>query len=196
MVSIPFAASCRPGGDARPPTVTDLTVFDLPPDPPPSGSSDRPPLAKRPKATVAVELSEGDLSASSTYQGWPLANAVDGDEKTSWYSDTDDSVAKGRRPFIQITYRQPRPVRTVSILGNRDPAFFDGFAILRGQLDAFDADGRVVASLRADGTGDRRDYVFSLETTTPVKTLRFTSLQDEGHKNRWGDVAIAELRVE
>ncbi len=194
-----IGTACRSGGRAEPPHVTDLSVFDLPRE----AASDAPPerqeaprRASQPTATAVVAERDFDLSASSTYGGWPLENAVDGDDATSWYSGTDDSVAKGKSPFIQLTLRAPRAIHAVTILGNRDPAYFDGFGVLRGQLDVFDGDGRLVESLRADGAGDRRDYAFTLRGAEAVKTLRFTSLRDEGDKNRWGDVAIAEIRVE
>jgi hypothetical protein len=155
-----------------------------------------PPRAETQRATVVAGAGDVELSASSTYEGWPLENATDGDEQTSWYSDRDDSVAKGKSPFFQLAFGVPRRVRHVTILGNRDPRFFDGFAIRRGRLDVVDGRGRTVQSLVARGSGDRADFVFDLPDGTDASALRFTSLEDDGARNPWGDVAIGEVRVE
>ena len=187
-------SGCVSGTQAPPPRVTDLTVFDIPREPPAAAASDA--LARRPAATVVEEAKGATLSASSTYGGWPLENATDGDPQTSWYSDTNDSAAKGRQPFFQVTFQAASSLRRVAILGNRDPAYFDGFGILRGRLETFDRGGNLIEAHEADGSGDRRDYAFSLTSSTPVKTLRFSSLRDQGDRNRWGDIAIAELRTE
>ncbi len=125
-----------------------------------------------------------------------MTNALDGDEQTSWYSGQDDSVAKGKTPFFQVTFPEPRALLRVSVLGNRDPSYFDGFGVVRAQLDVFDAPGRLLVTLRRDGQGDRRDFVFELGGLEGAKAVRFTSLADEGSKNRWGDIAIGEFRVE
>lgn len=181
-----------------PPKPTDLSVFDLD-RPEPAASNVAAPTRKPPPAVVARDASPplaGEPSASSTYSGWPMTNALDGDEKTSWYSGQDDSVAKGKSPFFQLTFPEPRSLRRVSVLGNRDPAYFDGFGILRAQLDVFDASGRLLVTLRADGHGDRNDYTFDLSGIEGAKIIRFTSLGDEGKRNQWGDIAIAELSVE
>jgi hypothetical protein len=193
-------SGCATRAQAPPTKVTDLTVFDIPREPPPAAiatsPTPAPDLARKPKAQVVERATDVELSASSTYGGWPLENAIDGDPQTSWYSDTNDSVAKGQRPFFQVTFQSASTVHRVTVLGNRDPDYFDGFGILRGQLDVFDADGRLLESQKADGAGDRRDYAFTLTASRPVKTLRFTSLRDEGSRNQWGDIAIAEIRAE
>jgi len=136
-------------------------------------------------------------SASSTYAGWPASNATDGDIHTSWYSDTNDSAAKGASPFFQIEFPEPATVRRVTILGNRDPEFLKGYTILSGRIELLDAKRRVLVSTVSDGTGNRRDFDFRFEQPfSSVKIVRFTSLADEGNKNPYGDVAIAELQVE
>jgi hypothetical protein len=136
-------------------------------------------------------------SASSTYAGWPPSNATDGDIQTSWYSNTNDSAAKGAKPFFQLEFPEPSTVRRVTILGNRDPAFLRGYTILSGRIDVMDARGRVIASMESDGTGNKRDFDFRLERPIEaVKIVRFTSLSDQGNKNPYGDVAIAEFQVE
>jgi hypothetical protein len=137
------------------------------------------------------------VSASSTYEGWPPSNATDGDIQTWWYSNTNDSAAKGATPYFQLEFPEPSTVRRVTVLGNRDPQFLHGYTILSGRVDVIDARGRVIASMKSAGTGNRRDFDFRFERPVEsVKIVRFTSLSDEGNKNSYGDVAIAELQVE
>ncbi|NUO53579.1 MAG: discoidin domain-containing protein [Polyangiaceae bacterium] len=155
---------------------------------------DEPP--PKPKGTLPL-YARAEVEVSSSYPGWPASNAVDGSEETSWYSGSNDSVAQGKKPFYQLTFKEPTPVRTVTILGNRDPAFFNGYAILSGQLDVFDASGRLVATITQDSDGQRHDFIFKLpQTAEGVRVLRFTSTRDEGKRNWWGDVAISEFQVE
>jgi hypothetical protein len=137
------------------------------------------------------------IEASSSYPGWPVSNAVDGDETTSWYSGSNDSVAQGKRPFVYIELPESTPLRTVTILGNRDPSFYNGYAILEGQLDVYDGAGRLVTSLSGRSAGERHDFKFELPRELEgVGALRFTSTRDEGKRNYWGDVAIAEIVLE
>ncbi len=153
-------------------------------------------LPPKPAATLPL-YARATVEVSSSYPGWPASNAVDGSEETSWYSGSNDSVAQGRKPFYQLTFKEPTPVRTVTILGNRDPAFLNGYAILEGQLDVFDASGRLAATITQKSAGDRHDFIFRLpQTAEGVRTLRFSSTKDEGKRNWWGDVAIAEIQVE
>jgi hypothetical protein len=137
------------------------------------------------------------VSASSSYPGWPPSNATDGDIHTSWYSNTNDSAAKGASPFLQLEFPEASTVRRVTILGNRDPAFLKGYTILSGRVELLNREGRAMASAVSDGVGNRRDFDFRFaEPVSGVKVVRFTSLADQGNKNPYGDVAIAELQVE
>ena len=169
-----------------------------------------PPSAKPARAEVAVPAEDrGSLtvaaappvpmtaSASSEYPGWPAASAIDGDPSTSWFSSTNDSAAKGASPYLEVIFAEPRTVRAVTILGNRDPSYPDGYAILAGRLDLVDRAGRVVISVKGAGSGGAHDFDFRLrEPVAAVRAVRFTSLRDEGDSNDHGDVAVAELRVE
>src|SRR5262252_451583 len=128
---------------------------------------------------IATSPSAVTISASSSYGGWPPNNATDGNPQTSWYSASNDSAAHGAAPFLQLSFNTPSTVRRVTILGNRDP------------------NGRALASLTSAGTGNRRDFDFRLANPVAnVKMIRFTSIQDEGNQNEYGDVAIAEIQVE
>jgi len=146
---------------------------------------------------IATSPSAVTISASSSYGGWPPNNATDGNPQTSWYSASNDSAAHGAAPFLQLSFNTPSTVRRVTILGNRDPKYLVRYTILSGKLDWLDANGRALASLTSAGTGNRRDFDFRLANPVAnVKMIRFTSIQDEGNQNEYGDVAIAEIQVE
>ncbi len=179
------------------------------PPPPPApvvplviGKSRPPPLQQLPAITTdnhntLLVASSVVATASSTFPGWPTSNATDGKPETSWYSGNDDSAAKGGAPFLQIELPEASPVRRVTVLGNRDPQFLVGYTILSGRIDLLDEAGRVLESIVSDGTGNQRDFdVQWRHAIKGVKTVRFTSLADEGDKNTYGDVAIAEMQIE
>jgi len=181
-----------PGQSEAPPAVEEARPEPARDDPPP----DPEPSAPAPKAQLPLHA-RATIEVSSSYPGWPASNAVDGDEQSSWYSGSNDSVAQGRQPFVHLTFKDPAPLRSVRILGNRDPNFFNGYAILEGRLDVFDAGGRLVATITAESKGERHDFAFELPREVEgIGALRFTSTRDEGKRNWWGDVAIAEIIVE
>jgi hypothetical protein len=137
------------------------------------------------------------LSASSTWGGWPPENAVDDDIKTSWFSGKDDAAAKGKTPWLQVDFPEDVPVRRVTILGNRDPAWLVGFTILSGRVTLFDAKGKVLKTVENNGTGNFRDFDFKLSPAIEgVRAVRFTSLKDQGDQTVFGDIAIADIQVE
>lgn len=136
-------------------------------------------------------------SASSAYEGWPASNLVDGDELTSWFSADGDSAARGSTPFVTLSFNKPVALSRVSLLGNRDPSYPHGFSILTGKLELLDAAGAVLSSRALTATGATRDFDARFrERLTDVRTVRFTSLTDEGATNEYGDVALGEIRVE
>lgn len=173
-------------------------VVPVPPPPPPEDLKELPPVETDNKSLlVAGDPSTITVRASSEYPGWPATNATDGNIKTSWYSNRDDSAAKGASPFLQLEFRVPVVVRRVTVLGNRDPAFLNGYTIIKGRIDIYDSRERLLASMKSDGTGNRRDFDFKLETPAyNARMVRFTSLADEGTQNQYGDVAIAEIQIE
>jgi hypothetical protein len=137
------------------------------------------------------------LSASSTWPGWPPEKALDGDPQTSWFSAQDDSAAHGRKTWFQVTFPEDVTVRRVTVLGNREPAWLEGFTILSGGLELLDAQGKRLHYEETDGTGKFYDYDFALRKPMKgVRAVRFTALGDQGKRTHYGDVAIAEFQVE
>ncbi len=136
------------------------------------------------------------LSASSTWPGWPPEKALDGDPQTSWFSAQDDSTAHGRKTWFQVTFPKDVTVRRVTVLGNREPAWPDGFSILSGGVTLLDADGKRLHYEETDGSGKFHDYDFVFgKPMLGVRSIRFTALGDQGKKTQYGDVAIGEFQV-
>jgi len=59
-----------------------------------------------------------------------------------------------------------------------------------------DESGRVLFTRSSPGVGNQRDFDFKVTAVRDVKTVRFTSLADQGNENVYGDIAIAEFQVE
>jgi hypothetical protein len=170
-------------------------VTSDPPDP--VQAEVAPPIHAAPIESSPAEPIPGfSLATSSTWSGWPASNATDGNEQTSWFSGSGDSAARGKSPFFEMKFHSPRTIHRVTILGNRDPSWPRGFTILMGRLDVFDDAGTVLASKKETGVGDKSDFNFDVGEMPGVRRVRFTSLRDEGDHTGYGDVAIAEFRVE
>jgi hypothetical protein len=137
------------------------------------------------------------FDASSFWPGWPMEKLVDGDLETSWFSDTDDTTTKGKTPWVQIIFPEDVTVRRVTVLGNREPDWLDGFTILAGKLELLDKDGKKLLAEESDGVGNFRDFDFKLKKAiNKVRSVRFTSLGDQGDKNPFTCIAIAEIQVD
>src|SRR5262245_16893448 len=67
------------------------------------------------------------VTASTFFEGWAPEKAIDGDVETSWFTATGDAAAKGTKPWIMITFPEDVTVSRVSIVGNREPQWFDGY---------------------------------------------------------------------
>lgn len=137
------------------------------------------------------------LTASSTWNGWPPSNALDDNIKSSWFSGKDDSAAKGKRPWLQVNFPVAVPVRRVTVLGNRDPQWLVGFTILEGSVTLYDRNGQVLKYVQNKGTGNFRDFDYHFNPAVAgVSGVRFTSHADQGSDTQFGDIAIAEIQVE
>src|SRR5262249_43581948 len=137
------------------------------------------------------------LAASSFWPGWPTGHAFDGNLETSWFTARDDSAAKGKKPWLQVTFPADVTVNRVTILGNRDPAWLNGYTILAGSLELLDKENKRLKYEENEGTGNFRDFDFRFARPIPgVRAVRFTSLGDQGDQNPYGDIAIAEFQVE
>lgn len=136
-------------------------------------------------------------SASTFWPGWPASHAFDGDPRTSWFTARRDAAANGTSPWIAVEFPDDVPVRRVSILTNRETAWLKGFTILAARVELLDKDGKVLATKEDELGGERpdMDYRFK-EPVKGVRTVRLTSLRDEGDQNIYEDVAIGEVLIE
>ncbi len=137
------------------------------------------------------------VSASSFWPGWEPEKVIDDNMETSWFSQRGDAAAKGTKPWVTLTFPENVTVKRVTILGNREAAWFDGYTILNGMVEFFDADGKQLWVDENEGIGNRRDFEFKpKQPVGKVRSVKFTSLKDQGDQNPYDDIAIAEFMVE
>jgi len=161
------------------------------------GAKETPAKVENKNTLIKQHKDKLDLSASTFYQGWPVERAFDGDAATSWFSATNDAVAKGAKPWVQVTFPEDVTVNRVTILGNREPPWQIGYSILAGSVELRDKEGKRLHYEEGDATGDVKDFEFKLKKPlTGVRSIRFTALGDEGDKNPFFDIAIGEFQVE
>jgi len=135
--------------------------------------------------------------ASSFWPGWHMEKLVDGDLETSWFSAQDDTTTKGKTPWVEIIFPEDVTIRRVTVLGNREPAWLNGYTILAGKLELLDKEGLKLYSEENDGLGNFRDFDFQLEKPIEkVRSIKFISLGDQGDQNPYTDIAIAEIQAE
>jgi hypothetical protein len=137
------------------------------------------------------------MTASTFWPGWEAEKAFDGNVETSWFTARGDAQALGTSPWIMVTFPEDVTVARATILGNREPAWFDGYTILKGLIEFLDADGKLLWADENTGVGNRRDFEFKpRKPVAKVRSIRFVSLLDQGDQNPYDDIAIAELLVE
>jgi hypothetical protein len=159
-------------------------------DPPKVITENKNTLIKKHKDKIEIE-------ASSSYQGWEPEKLIDDNLDTSWFSDSNDSAAKGTKPSITIKFPEDVTVNRVSIAGNREPDYPDNFSILSGTVEFFDADGKSLGKEERDAKGKRFDFEFKpKEALKKVRSIKFISVKDQGDQNDFGDIAIGEFLIE
>ena len=137
------------------------------------------------------------LTASTTWPGWPVTHAFDGNLESSWFSAANDTAAHGKNPWVDVTFPADVTVQRVTILGNRDPAWPKGYTILAGSVELRDQDGKRLAFDENDGVGNFSDFDFKFaKPVAGVRSIRFTALGDQGKQNPYDDIAIGEFQVE
>ncbi len=137
------------------------------------------------------------VTASSFYQGYPPERLIDGDKLSVWFSATGDSAAQGQKPWIMVAFPEDVTVTRLTVLGNRDPTYPLGYSVLTGLAEFLDADGKVLWKEERDAAGDLKDFEFKpKEIIKKIRSVRFTSVKDEGNLNGSQDIAIAEVLIE
>jgi hypothetical protein len=155
--------------------------------------------AKADNSNALLKEYKGKLkvTASTSWPGWAPEKVIDGDPQSSWFTAGGDAAAKGTKPWVQIELPGDETVSRVTVLGNREPAWPTGFSVLSGSLELLDKDGKRLWYKEDDGAGDLHDFDFRpKEPVKGVRFLRFTSLGDQGDKNGYDDIAVAEIQAE
>lgn len=136
-------------------------------------------------------------TASTFWPGWPPERVIDGDLKTSWFTERGDTVVKKTKPWVQVEFPQDVAVTRVTVHGNREHPWEKGYAFLAGKVELLDAKGTVLAADDNDGTGADKDFDFTFKKAVAgVRAVKVTALGDEGDKNPFDDVAIGEIEIE
>jgi hypothetical protein len=136
-------------------------------------------------------------SASSFWPGWPVEQAFDGNPKTSWFTERGDAAAKGREPWIKVEFPMDVTIKRVTLLSNREPPWEVGYTILVGRVELLDSVGKVLYKQDDELGGERADMeIRPRKPIEGVRSIRFSSLRDEGDKNPYDDIAIGEILVE
>ena len=165
----------------------------------PGQDAGKPPKVKTDNKNTLVKKYAPRLkvTASTFWPGWEPKKVIDGDVQTSWFSAGGDAAAKGTKPWVAVTFPEDVTVRRVTILGNREPAWFEGYTILTGLVEFLDAGGKRLWVDENEGVGNRRDFEFRpKKPVAKVRTVKFWSLKDQGDKNPYDDIAIAEFLIE
>ena len=137
------------------------------------------------------------VTASTFWPGWPPELLLDGNPEKSWFSAGGDAAAKGTKPWVQVAFPGDETVTRVTILGNREAPWADNFSVLSGLVEFFDADGKVLWAEEQKGAGKRYDFEFRPKKPVKgVRSIKFTSLKDEGDKNGYDDIAIGEILID
>jgi len=166
--------------------------------------------APPPKAAPALDTSKPNsnallkahkdnvtASASTTYNGYSANSLIDGDEQSTWYSESNDTATvKGNTPWVKIAFPTDVMVRRVTVLGSRDPNYPSGYFVLAGKLELLDEKGKVLFTKELKAAGEKNDFEFVTGNTPNVRSIKFTITDDQGDKNGSRDCALSEIQVE
>jgi hypothetical protein len=162
-----------------------------------TGAQDKDKPKENKNTLIATHRKTLKLSASSEYPTFRADRLIDGKKETSWFSADDDSVAKGGEPWVQVTFPEDVKVSRVTVLGNREPSYKTGYSVLVGKIEFLAKNGKVLWTEKRKGAGASRDFDFTpKKPIDKVRSVKFSSVEDEGDQNGSGDVALAEILIE
>jgi len=137
------------------------------------------------------------FTCSTFWPTWGPEKAFDGNPLKSWFTDRGDAAALGKEPWIAVEFPHDVKVERITLLSNREPPWQIGYTIRVGRLELLDKDGKILFKQDDELGGERVDMeVRPKEPVKGVRTIRFTSLKDEGDQNPYDDIAIGEIMVE
>ncbi len=144
-------------------------------------------------ALVKAHREKLKLEASSEWESWPVAHLFDGDEKTSWYSNNGDAPQNGKTPTIKVTFPENVRAKRVTVLGNRDPQYPEGYIALEGKIELLEKDNGVISSHELKATGEKHDFDLILTKLTTLRAVRLTITKDDG---KMSCVGLGEFQIE
>jgi hypothetical protein len=145
-------------------------------------------------ALVKAHRADLRIDASSEWQNWPVGHAFDEQPATSWYSNNGDAPMNNAAPWVRATFPDDVLVRRVTVLGNRDPQYPNGYFVLEGRFELLDKAGKVLAVKELKSAGEKHDFDWIIDRPpVGVRAVRFTATRDQGSSSC---VAISEFQVE
>ena len=196
MIALGAALALVLATDVAPPppmTPQDMPTTTTPPQVPAKTA----PASKVTTPLMAKYAGKITAKASTSWPGWEPERLIDGDPATSWFSAKGDSAAHGKKPWVEVTFPADVVVKSVRVLGNVEPSWPKGFTIRYGVLELLDANHKVIAKVDNEGKNAVADVDFILKApVSGVRSVRFTSLFDEGKNTPYEDIALAEILVE
>ncbi len=144
------------------------------------------------KGLVAKYAGRLKIRASSAWGNYSVTQLFDGNETSTWFSGTGDTVGSGKSPWVEVTFPEDVTIHAMIILGNRDLQW-SGYHVQAGRFDFIDAAGKTVSSHDVTAVGDKFDMKSDLDAdVTGVRTVRFTVTKDVSRD--W--IALSEWTLE
>ncbi len=146
---------------------------------------------KNTNALVTKHKDKLELKASSVWEGWPTTNLTDGDEKTSWYSNSPDSTLAETKPAVTVVFPEDVSIKRVTLMGQRDPTYLTGYTVSEGTIELLDKNDKVIATHEMKAAGEKSDFDLILDKFHTVRAVRFTMTKSEN-----GYCGMGEFMVE
>ena len=159
----------------------------------PVPKSDKPKVGeKNTNDLIKTHKEKVKLDATSDWGGqWAVDNLIDGKEETSWYSKDPDNTANKQYPVVTLTFPEDVRLKRVTVLGNRDPQYLQGYTVSEGTVELLDAAGKVLATHDVKGAGEKSDFDLVLDKFATARAVRFRMTKSEN-----GQCGLAEVLVE
>lgn len=147
---------------------------------------------KNTNALVTKHREKLELKATSDWvPDWPVDHLFDGKPETSWYSKGPDSTNGEMKPAVTVTFPEDVKIKRVTLLGQRDPQYPNGYTVSEGFVDLLDDKGKVISTHELKGAGEKSDFDLKLDKYTTVRAVRFTMTKSEN-----GSCGMGEFQVE
>lgn len=147
---------------------------------------------KNTNALITKHKEKLELKATSEWAGsWPVGHLFDGKDETSWYSNQPDSTLTDQKPVVTVLFPEDVTIKRVTLRGNRDPQYLNGYTVSEGTIELLDKNDKVIAKHEMKGEGEKSDFDLKLEAFQTVRGVRFTCTKSQN-----GYVGMGEFMVE